>query len=310
MALLTPAPGARDHTAVPIYQLYGYGNVWTAPDPLFCETIAAQEKLHNWHVAAHKHVDLFQVLYLESGAVRVTLDHTVQTLGPAHLILVPQHVVHEFVFEPGSGGYILTLTYALLRELCERFGMAITAWPGPTMLSIGQTLADRHLALTLHRLDHEYRSLHSPQRGPLLQALLTIVLAWIHRHGTQHASGATAVDPGSRHVARYTRLIDENFRAQHQVRWYARRIGVTPAHLNSIVQTLTGKSALELIHERLLLEARRELIYTPRTIGVIADSLGFADPAYFTRFFKRLQGRSPKDFRRRLLARPAEEHEP
>ena len=49
-------------------------------------------------------------------------------------------------------------------------------------------------------------------------------------------------------------------------------------------------------------EARRELIYTPRTVGTISDSLGFADPGYFTRFFKRLTGVSPKDFRRRALA--------
>ena len=69
----------------------------------------------------------------------------------------------------------------------------------------------------------------------------------------------------------------------------------------AIAQTLAGKTALRLIHERLLLEARRELIYTTRPISTIADSLGFADPGYFTRFFKRLSGLSPKDFRRRTL---------
>ena len=90
MEPLTPAPPARDHTAIPIYKLYGYGNVWTASDPLYCETIAAQEKLHNWHVTAHKHSDLFQVLFLESGEVTVVLDGQASTLGPGRLVLVPQ----------------------------------------------------------------------------------------------------------------------------------------------------------------------------------------------------------------------------
>ncbi|MFV0283695.1 MAG: helix-turn-helix domain-containing protein [Castellaniella sp.] len=302
MASPTPAPPARDHTAIPIYKLYGYGNVWTASDPLYCETIAAQEKLHDWHVTAHKHADLFQALFLESGEVTVMLDGRTSTLGPGRLVLVPQRVVHEFIFRPGSGGYILTLTYALLHGLCVRFGLGLSAATDPAVLTLGEDEAGRHAALSLHRLDHEYRGLHSPQRGPLLESLLSGILVWIHRQGYPAGTTATGTDPGSQHLAHYARMIEEHHPHQHQVAWYARHIGVTPAHLNTIVQALAGKSALELIHERLLLEARRELIYTPRTIGTISDSLGFTDPGYFTRFFKRLTGVSPKDFRRQALA--------
>lgn len=296
---LIPAPPARDHSAIPIYKLYGYGNVWTQPDPLFCETIAAQEHLHNWHVAAHKHVDLLQLLHLESGQVTVRLDGASHVLGPGHLVVVPPLVVHEFIFQPGSGGHILTLTQALLHPLCERFGLGLAAIGEPLILALGSALQDRYAAQTFHRLDHEYRHLHSPQRGPLLEALLSVILVWVERHRRPPAPEA-AQDPGSRHLAHYARLIEAHHTEQHQVAWYARRIGVTPAHLNAIAQTLAGKSALQLIHERLLLQARRELMYTPRSVHLIADTLGFADPAYFTRFFKRLTGTSPKAFRRAL----------
>ncbi|WP_345797728.1 helix-turn-helix domain-containing protein [Castellaniella sp. MT123] len=322
MEVLTPAPPAHDHTAIPIYKLYGYGNVWTTPDPLFCETIAAQEKLHNWHVTAHKHADLFQVLFLESGAVTVRLDGQASTLvaGPTvarppspddseqgladggHIVVVPQQVVHEFIFRPGSSGYILTLTYALLHPLCERHGLNLNTLTDPATLQLkAGDAGDAHTALTFHRMDQEYRSLRSPQRGPLLEALLGIVLVWIHQHHRPAGATQAGADPGSQHLTRYAHMIEAHYARQHQVAWYARRIGVTPAHLNSIVQALAGKTALQLIHDRLLLEARRELIYTTRTIGTIADSLGFADPGYFTRFFKRLAGVSPKDFRRGAL---------
>lgn len=312
METLTPAPPAHDHTAIPIYKLYGYGNVWTTPDPLFCETFAAQEKLHNWHVTAHKHADLFQVLFLESGEVTVLLDGQARRLtaglaeargdaprGDGHVVLVPQRVVHEFIFRPGSSGHILTLTYALLHPLCERFGLNLDTLTDPATLALGA--ADSHTALTFHRLDQEYRSLRTPQRGPLLEALLGIILVWIHQHHKPAGAMQAGPDPGTLHLTRYAQMIEAHHTRQHQVAWYAGRIGVTPAHLNSIAQALAGKTALQLIHDRLLLEARRELIYTTRTIGTIADSLGFADPGYFTRFFKRLAGLSPKDFRRHAL---------
>jgi AraC family transcriptional activator of pobA len=294
---LIPGPPGHDRTQIPIYKLYGYGTVWTPSDPLYCETIAAQEKLHNWHVTRHKHMDLFQILFLESGQVTVTLDGDTRTLGARRLVLVPQMVVHEFVFRPDSRGYILTLTYALLREACQRFGLGLGAVQEPAVLAVGTAAPDQLMTLSLQRLNREYRSPHSPQRGPMLESLLSLILVWIHRRHHPAGRPDTAADPGSRYLAQYADLIEAHYGTQHQVEWYARRIGVTAAHLNVIVRTLAGKSALQLIHERLLLEARRELIYTARPISRIADGLGFADPGYFTRFFKRLSGLSPKDFR-------------
>ncbi|HET8596352.1 MAG TPA: helix-turn-helix domain-containing protein [Castellaniella sp.] len=300
MEPLIPAPPAHDHTTVPIYKLYGYGNVWNSPDPLYCETIAAQEKLHNWHVTAHKHADLFQLLFLETGEVTVALDGRTRVLDGGHVVLVPQRVVHEFIFRPNAGGYILTLTYALLRPLCQRHGLSLDALADPAVLALDA--GDRYTKDTFHRLDEEYHRPHHPQRGPLLEALLGVILVQVHRHVRQPADAAAAdPDPGSLHLARYAQMIETHFSRQHQVGWYAGRIGVTAAHLNAVVQAQAGKTALQLIHERLLLEARRELIYTARPVSAIADSLGFADPGYFTRFFKRLTGAAPKDFRRRMF---------
>lgn len=319
MTDLIPAPPAHDHTTVPIYKLYGYGNVWTRPDPLYCETIAAQEKLHNWHVTAHKHTDLFQILFLQSGNATVVLDDQSRALGAravppptddgplrldiGHVVLIPQHVVHEFIFQPGAGGYILTLTYALLQPLCERHSLNLHTLADPALLTMGAQ--DDYTSRTFDQLDLEYHRPHHLQRGPLLEALLGSILVWVHRRHAPRRDSAAEPSSGSTHLARYAQMIETHFSRQHRVGWYAGRLGVTAAHLNSIAQTLAGKTALQLIHERLLLEARRELIYTTRPVSAIADSLGFADPGYFTRFFKRLAGPSPKDFRRGSLDKNA-----
>jgi len=76
-------------------------------------------------------------------------------------------------------------------------------------------------------------------------------------------------------------------------------MGMTAAHLNVITRTHAGKSPLQLIHERLALEAGRSLVYTSMTIGEISDALGFSEPAHFTRFFRKAARESPRAFRQR-----------
>lgn len=299
----TPAPPMQGDPAIPIFELYGYGNVWTVPDPLYCETIAAQRKLHHWHVLAHKHADLFQILLVEAGQVAATLDGRTRAFGPGWVLLVPRLVVHEFAFRPGTRGYIVSLTYALLYALCQRLGLGLCAADDWRALKLGAGAADAFTARAFARLDHEYRHFYGPQRGPLLEALLAVILTWASRRGDGTGPQGARAAPGGRHLGRYARLINDHYAEQHQVGWYARRLGLTPARLNATVRAAAGKSAQQLIHERLLLEARRELIYTTRAVGAIADALGFSDPGYFTRFFKRLAGISPKDFRAAARAR-------
>ena len=65
-----------------------------------------------------------------------------------------------------------------------------------------------------------------------------------------------------------------------------------------MARRLSGQTALGIVHQRLLLEAKRDLVYTAMTVNEIADRLGFSEPAYFTCFFKRLSGVSPSVFRK------------
>ena len=92
----------------------------------------------------------------------------------------------------------------------------------------------------------------------------------------------------------------ERFYLSHAaIGFYARELNVTESRLNRACRAVAGCSPLELIQDRLLLEARRKLTYIAAPVSTLAYELGFEDPAYFWRFFKRHTGMTPAEFRDR-----------
>ncbi|MCW0373154.1 HTH-type transcriptional activator Btr [Xanthomonas sacchari] len=97
----------------------------------------------------------------------------------------------------------------------------------------------------------------------------------------------------------YTALIDAHYREHWPLARYADRLGLSRSHLNALCRRLAGASALELLQRRIMLEARRGLVYTTLTVQQLAEVLGYADAAYFSRCFRRHAGCSPIQFRQR-----------
>jgi AraC-like DNA-binding protein len=99
-------------------------------------------------------------------------------------------------------------------------------------------------------------------------------------------------------AAEFARLTGRADLGLWSVRAHAERIGVTPAHLTEAVKAATGRTAAQLVREARIREAERFLLRTDLTVRQVASRVGFADPAYFCRFFRRETGSSPGDFRR------------
>lgn len=92
-------------------------------------------------------------------------------------------------------------------------------------------------------------------------------------------------------------LVNENFKKLHKVSEYAERMTITPKYLNQVVKSLLGQTAKEVIQEKIILNAKRELKYSDKSIKEIAYELGFEEPLYFSHFFKKCAGVSPSQFR-------------
>jgi AraC family transcriptional activator of pobA len=92
-------------------------------------------------------------------------------------------------------------------------------------------------------------------------------------------------------------LVEEHFRQERQLSFYAGKLAMTPDRLNDHVKRAAGVTAGHLIRQRVLTEAKRQLVFTNQPINEIAYDLTFADPSHFTRFFRKQTGLTPQAFR-------------
>ena len=100
-------------------------------------------------------------------------------------------------------------------------------------------------------------------------------------------------------IAKFRAAIERNFLQHVGVEVYCHGLGVSESQLRRACLRVTDRPPLALIHLRVLVEAERQLRYTAMSVRQVAYLLGFEDPAYFTRFFRRRAGLSPREFRRR-----------
>ena len=273
------------------YSLFGEST--HLPDVLHCETIADRSELHDWELAPHRHARLHQVLLIANGGGWATLDGKTHALPTGSLVNVPPEHVHSFRFEKDTRGWVTTLADELLDELLVGVGTLRSELDQACVLS-----ADTFVTQTVHQIWLEF-SAQEKARALVLRGLSGVLLGWVARQLAQ-STLADAKFNDSELVQRFKELIELNFKAHWTVSQYAKALSISPTHLSRLTRAANGSSALRIIEARLMREARRNLAYTNLSISSIAYTLGFTDPAYFSRVFTRDAGISPKAFRAQI----------
>jgi AraC family transcriptional activator of pobA len=291
---------------IPVFKLYGETRHWPTPDLLHCESIPERSRLHDWVIRPHRHADLIHVLHIASGQVELELEGMQQAQQGPLVIVVPAMTIHGFRFSQDIEGHVVTLAQPLVEQLGQRLEAQARVLRHADYHLLAQPLRAQRLATLVAQIDAEYR-LPAPGRDRMLDALIQALTVELSRLAASHdppgtAHGPRQSDRGHEHLASFQALIEAQYRQQPSIEQFAAQLGMSSAHLNALCRRLADRSALQLLHERLLLEAKRQLTYTNMTISQVADSLGFSEPAYFTRFFKRNTGLSPRDFRLRQHA--------
>lgn len=284
---------------VPNFSLYGESSAVRDTEFVHIEDIESRSAPRLWEIDAHTHRGLFQLVVVLEGGISTLLDGQVLTAEPPAVVAVPPAVIHAFQFLPGTRGYVLTLAEAMLfDEAGAAIREAVAAlFLSPRVVSLagGETAGD--VDALLGQLAREFRG-EAPGRGVLVDWLVRVILLRIARRHVRESQPAGPDRRRAETFARFRQLVESHYREHWSVVQYAKGLALTEGRLNRLCRAMADTSAAELVLDRLMLEARRRLIYVAVPISQIAYDLGYQDPAYFCRIFKRRVGVTPKDFRR------------
>jgi len=288
--------------ALPLFHLYGDPPDDQAFDFIHIETIASRSSIHDWTIRAHRHRNLFQILLIGSGGGEMTFEAASVAFAAPCAILVPATIAHGFRFQPQlTNGWVMTFTEDVAEAMGDRRGEALArlkALAAEPVVPLGAADGDR-LSKRAEEL-HEERFLARAGFRIAMRGLLALIAVEVARLAAGRAragADAIALEPTGATVDALRKLVEEHFQKERQLAFYADKLAMTVDRLNDHVRRATGVTAGHLIRQRVLTEAKRQLVFTSQPIHEIAYDLAFSDPSHFARFFRKQTGTTPHDFR-------------
>lgn len=290
---------------IPNYALYGDQDTPAWSNSFNFEWIPQRSAPYQWEIQVHRHDAFVQLLCLTAGSGEVRLNGARIPVQAPCLIVVPAGAAHGFRFTPDVDGPVITATQKVLESLAGLLmpGLLSTIRT-PRVLALVHDDGLPMLMPLFLAIERESRSLSDGQTAAGM-ALLTALLVQVMRllgPADANPMGKTTGARKQRQIHQFKTLLDRDFRQHRPVQAYADALGLTAGQLSRICREVLGMSALDVIHARVVHEAQRELVYTVGSIQQLAAELGFEDDAYFSRFFKRHTGLSPREFRAQALA--------
>lgn len=161
----------------------------------------------------------------------------------------------------------------------------------------------RKISLLLEVFKDEFQSSDNIQ-GEMLRLLLVRLIIIITRLAKLQYLDVNSREENKFDVVRqFNLLVENNYRTAHEVKFYASKLNKSPKTLSNYFALYGHKTPLQIIQERIILEAKRLFYYTDKTSKEIAFDLGFDDAAHFSRFFKNQTNFSPSEFKKSISIR-------
>jgi len=151
------------------------------------------------------------------------------------------------------------------------------------------------LSFILDSLIEEFKNVNTAQHDMLQSYLKQFII-----HSVRIQSENYPVDKNieTRLFKDFSTILEQNYKTIHSVTEYAKRLGISPKSLTKNFQKIGAQTPSDIIKNRIIIEAKRQLIYTKQSVKEIAYSLGFNDSAYFSRYFSKATSKSPLQFRK------------
>ncbi|PDT00653.1 AraC family transcriptional regulator [Rhizobium chutanense] len=279
---------------VPNFFVYGEPSRSLEVGFLHVETVMERKTAHFGHVSPHKHPLMGQITYWFQGGGTYRIEDETWNFSAPAVSFVPSSVVHGFDVAEQSDAIVVSVSDDMLKTIAPQVALDLDV---PTFLTgVPADPVWAKLGTLLDMIAEDYRE-QGAEGERVLCGLICVVLSLMGRIGGRVALPSTSATVSLGLALR--RLIDLHYRKDWPVGAYVDLLATTPHLLDKAAREVFGLSVKELTLERRLLEAKRLLMFTVRSVEDIGREIGFEDPAYFSRFFRKRTGQAPATWRRR-----------
>ncbi|TGE21302.1 helix-turn-helix domain-containing protein [Hymenobacter aquaticus] len=243
----------------------------------------------------HAH-DFYLLLCVTQGQGTHTIDQITYELQPGSLFFLAPGQAHSWALSADAQGFILFFTAEFYLQYYPASRLAEYPFFHPAFPPVIQLPPAETDILPLFERMYGEEKTAAPNRAEVVGAYVYLVLELATRAYPRAVAGAPSAY-GLQQVRAFGLLLDEHFRTEKSVRFYAASLALTANHLNAICRRILNKTASDLIHERVVAEAKRQLTHSAQSVAQVADALGFEEASYFARYFKKYVGQTPEAFR-------------
>lgn len=239
----------------------------------------------------HGHKDYLEIVYLEEGAGIHQIDMHRYDVNPGSLYLIMPRQIHSWELTQIPKGFVAMIKkdFLLGEPIYEKLFQSF-----PSAFSSFYSMAENQ-----HRMTEIFNNIQTEYAGQLtnyqsvIKTYLQLLFHLIKRENPQendHPYPALLKD--------FISLLEEHFITNHEVNFYAGKLGVSSKTLNSTCKKLLDRTVSEVINEKLIVQSKKLLLYSEATVSELSYELGFSDPSHFNKFFKRHTGVLPSIYRK------------
>ncbi|MEM6307546.1 MAG: helix-turn-helix domain-containing protein [Pseudomonadota bacterium] len=230
-----------------------------------------------------------RIFWVTRGQGRITFSGVQKSYGQFTAMYVPANYAHSYELKNPVFGWAVDISP----------DASIDMPANPMIMRIRDGAEQKRFAHLLDILQAEC-TLGAAAPDALHKSALChhagLITVWMQRMAAKH-NEFTLQNPAQRLITRYMQHIEDRMGHGDSMSHYAHFLGVSPSQLTETCLATIGKTAVDILKERLHFEARRILITTDDPMAKISDTLGFASLAYFDRFFQEVCQNTPEQFR-------------